>query len=110
MTDTIHIPDASYPDNGCVHNPVPKGCLNCPFPRCWHDDPEAFGMHSFKGSSKRLEIAKLTERGLHYTEMVELMNLSERSVLRYLAKQKLVPAKAGGATIASSLSHSLPHA
>jgi hypothetical protein len=84
MTDTASGLDDHYQDNGCRYNPVPLGCLNCPFPVCWHDDPKAFG----KGWATSLAISKLAKQGTHYLQIAEEMNLTPRSVLRHLAKHR----------------------
>jgi len=67
-----------YKDEGCQFYP---SCLQCPYPDCIVD-----GVPSLLIATKRVEARELAEKGLSDAEIAQRLNVSKKTIQRYLVK------------------------
>ena len=87
-------PSYYYEDNGCE---VAATCLQCPLPRCKHDDMEWYIRHRRLASDLRMATI-IREEGLSIAEAAERFAITTRTVFRVLrrcrnAMRELSPAE-----------------
>ncbi len=71
-----------YEDTGCE---VSASCLNCPLPRCKHDDPGWF--QRYRRLSKDMEVLTVMQRdGLTVEETAERFSVTVRTVFRAMQR------------------------
>jgi hypothetical protein len=72
----------NYADNGCE---VSRSCLDCPLPRCKHDDPTWYQHYRRQGRDLAVVLAFRQER-LSVFEVAQRFNVSPRTVHRAIRR------------------------
>ena len=75
--------EVDWRDEGCALFP---SCLNCPLPRCIHDEPRA--KHRLRTAARDGRMAELRQKGKTLKEIAGLVGVSERTVQRALTPWK----------------------
>jgi len=72
----------SYRDEGCEYA---ASCLDCPFPRCFYDEPR--GRQRWLKERRNKEIRRLFARGKKIYELAPLFGVSPRTIHRALREE-----------------------
>ena len=81
-----------YHDEGCE---LAKSCLDCPFPRCIHDEPG--GKHSLLKRQRDREIIRLfRSEGKRIKELAAMFGISQRTVQRAIKSYESPKEARGG--------------
>ncbi len=71
-----------YRDEGCEESP---SCLQCPLPRCKHDDPGWLRRERLKERNREV-LKALHQEGLSVHEVALRFRLSRRTIFRILSR------------------------
>ena len=70
-----------YPDDGCE---VSSSCLECPLPKCKHDDPIWYQQEQKKLRDIKVMQVQIDE-GLNVAQLAQRFSLSKRTIFRILS-------------------------